>query len=149
MIKIPFLLVALFAFGIAPLTAQAAESASARAILILASPEKKASDPRLNSYVENLRRVIPGNMASFQAAGEGSASLSVPGRTNLALDKGHRLEIEAERSDNNRVRLNVRWFNGNSVLLDQPVAAQRGKPTVIGGPKAGGNDVWAVLLIVN
>ena len=97
--KIPFLLVALFAFGLATLTAQAAENASARAILILASPEKKASDPRLSSYVENLRRVIPGNMASFQAAGEGSASLSVPGRTNLSLDKGHRLEIEAERSD--------------------------------------------------
>jgi len=147
--KIHFLLVALFALGFAPLTVQAAENASARAILILASPEKKASDPRLSSYVDNLRRMIPGNMASFQATGEGSASLSVPGRTNLSLDKGHRLEIEAERSDSNRVRLNVRWFNGNSVLLDQPVAAQRGKPTVLGGPKAGGNDVWAVLLIVN
>lgn len=147
--KIHFLLVAFFALGFAPLTAQAAENASARAILILASPEKKASDPRLSSYVENLRRLIPGNMASFQAAGEGSASLSVPGRTNISLDKGHRLEIEAERSVNVGIRLNVRWFNGKSVLLDQPVAAQRGKPTVLGGPNAGGNDVWAVLLIVN
>lgn len=147
--KIHFLLVAFFAFGFAPFTAHAAENASARAILILASPEKKASDPRLSSYVDTLRRVIPGNMASLQAAGEGSASLSIPGRTALSLDKGHRLEIEAERSDNNRVRLNVRWFNGDSLLLDQPVAAQRGKPTVLGGPKAGGDDVWAVLLIVN
>lgn len=149
MTKFLFLLAAVIGLGFSPRPVQAAESASARAILILASPEKKASDPRLREYVDNLRRIVPGNMESFSAAGEGSAALTVPGRTNLALAQGHRLEIEAERADHNRVRLNVRWFNGGNLLLDQPIAAQRGKPAVLGGPKAAGNDVWAVMLFVN
>ncbi len=147
--KYLFLLAALIGLGLIPKAVQAAENASARAILILASPEKKASDPRLRDYVENLRRILPGNMESFSAAGEGSASLTVPGRTNVALAQGHRLEIETERAENNRVRLNVRWLNGGNLLLDQPMAAQRGTPAVLAGPKANGKDVWAVLLFVN
>lgn len=146
--KIPLLLAVLFALGFASVAA-AAEPVPLRAILIRASPEKKDSDPRLREHVEILRRLVPGGMESFRAAGEGSARLSAPGSTQLQLGQNHRLAIEAERIEPSRVRLNVKWFSGNSLLWDQPVAAPRGKGTVLAGPKAGGDDFWAVLLLVD
>jgi hypothetical protein len=147
--RIITLLLALL-FAAAPVTSLAAESASIRAILIVASNQKGGSDPKLAPYEPTLRRILPKGFESFRFMGEGSASLAIPGRAAIPLAQGHRLELEGEKSEARRVRLNVRWLSGRNVLMEQPVAVARGTPSVLGGPAWGDKgDVCAVIVIAN
>lgn len=137
-------------FAAAPLTSLAAESASIRAILIVASNQKGGSDPKLAPYEPTLRRILPKGFESFRFMGEGSASLAIPGRAGIALAQGHSLELDGEKSEARRVRLNVRWLNGRTVLMEQPISVARGTPSVLGGPAWGNKgDVCAIIVIAN
>lgn len=148
--KIPLLIALLIGTLLAPTAALAAESASIRAILITASPKKGESDRRLARYEGTLRQVLPGSFQSFRFVGEGSASLPIPGNASVSLGRGHRLELEGERAGGRDVRMSARWLSGGNELMNQPLRASRGTPTVMGGPSAGGDgEVWAVLIIAN
>src|SRR4051794_2379145 len=95
--RIITLTLALLLAGLAlPQSAHAADIASVHAILIMASNEKAAADPKLAAYEAGLQRNVP--ESSFRFLGEGSASVSGAGRAKISLGRGHRLEIETERT---------------------------------------------------
>lgn len=148
--RIITIVLALLGAVIVPLTAAAADNTSVRAILIVASNQKGGSDPKLAPYESTLRRILPRGFESFRFVGEGSAHLAIPGRATVTLAQGHRLELEGERSEARRVRLNVRWLSGRSVLMEQPISVPRGTPSVLGGPAWGNKgEVCAVIVIAN
>lgn len=148
--RIITLLFTLLIVAAAPGAAIAAESASIRAILLVASNQKGGSDPRLAPYEPTLRRILPRGFESFRFVGEGSSTLAIPGRAVVTLAQGHRLELEGEKSEGRRVRLNVRWLNGRNVLMEQPVSVARGTPAVLGGPAWGDKgEVCAVIVMAN
>ena len=127
--------------------AAAAEAASIHALLISASREKGTTDPRLQPYETNLRRIL--RFESFRFVGEGTARLATPGKGQLGLVQGHRLEIEAEKGDGPRLRLNVRWTSGGRTLLDQPLAVTRGTPAILVGPSSGPGQALGIILIAD
>jgi hypothetical protein len=130
-----------------PIPAPAAEATPVRAILITASNDRGASDPRLKAYEANLRRIL--RFESFRFVGEGTTRLSVPGQGRMELAQGHRLELEAEKSDGTRLRLNVRWTQGGRALLDQPLAINRGTPAILVGPASGPGQALGVILVAD
>lgn len=129
------------------LPAAAAEAAAVRVVLLSASREQGATDPRLQPYESNLRRIL--RFESFRFVGEGTTRLIVPGRCQVALGQGHRLEVEAEKSEGPRLRLNVRWTSGGRTLLDQPLAVTRGTPAILVGPSAGPGQALGIILIAD
>ena len=123
-------------------------SSRVRAVLITASNQPGDKDPRLAAYEPTLRRIL--RFESFRFVGEASGRLSVPGQVALAPAASHRLELDAEKSDGRRIRLNVRWLHRNRSLMDQPLAVSRGTPSVLGGPASGKRgDVYAIILIAD
>lgn len=122
--------------------------AQVRAILVLASNEKGASDGRLAAYEPTLRRIL--RFESYKLAGEGSASLAEAGRTGVKLGRGHTLELAAEKSDGKGVRLKVNWLDGGRSLMNTGLVLRPGVPAVLGGPANGkSGEVWAVILVAD
>ena len=131
--------------AVAPAIAAAAD---VRAILVLASNQKGASDPRLAAYEPTLRRIL--RFESYKLAGEGSAGIAAPGKAAVTLGGGHTLELEAEKSDGKGVRLKVNWLTGGRSLMKTGLVLRPGVPAVLGGPESGkGGEVWAVILVAD
>lgn len=139
------LLLALLLTATACGTLRAAERTSLRAILVAASNEKGASDRRLAAYEPTLRSIL--RFESYRFLGEGSATLSVPAEGTLSLGQGHRLEIETEGSGKGAIRLRVAWYDGDQVLMRTVITQRPGVPSVLGGPRRGDGEVYAVIVI--
>lgn len=124
---------------------RAAERTSLRAILVAASNEKGASDRRLAAYEPTLRSIL--RFESYRFLGEGSAALAVPAEGTLSLGQGHRLEIETEASEKGAIRLRVAWYDGGQILMRTVISQRPGVPSVLGGPRRGDGEVYAVIVI--
>jgi hypothetical protein len=135
--------VLLLAAAILPSFARAAERVSVHAILIIASNEKSAADPRLAPYEETLQRNVP--ESSFRFAGEGSATVAGNGRAAITLGQGHRLEFEGESGGG--IRLKIQWMNGRKVVISGSFTFEPGKPIMLGNRPSGDGAVPIVLLI--
>ena len=119
-----------------------------RALLVLASNEKGASEARLAAYEPTLRRIL--RFESYKLVGEGSAALSGAGKTGVKLGRGHVVELEPEKSDGKGVRLKVNWLDGGRSLMNTGLVLRPGVPAVLGGPANGkGGEVWAVILVAD
>lgn len=119
--------------------------ANVRAILVLASNQKGASDARLSAYEPTLRRIL--RFESYKLAGEGSAALA-GGKASVSLGHGHSLELEPEKGDGRGVRLKVNWLDGGRSLINTGLVLRPGVPAVLGGPSSGKEgEVWAVILV--
>ncbi|MDO8540392.1 MAG: hypothetical protein Q7S40_08110 [Opitutaceae bacterium] len=143
---ISLLFSALCALAISGPVAHAADGVSVRAILIIASNAKGASDPKLAPYEATLRRNLP--FESFRYAGEGSASVSAGGQAKLSLGRGHRLELDSEKGGGRGIRVKVRWTDDGRELMTTALVLQPGVPAVLGrrGDQA---EVPVVLMIAN
>ncbi len=139
------LLLALMLTATACCALRAAERTSLRAILVAASNEKGASDRRLAAYEPTLRSIL--RFESYRFLGEGSAALAVPAEGTLSLGQGHRLEIETEASDKGAIRLRVAWYDGGQILMRTVISQRPGVPSVLGGPRRGDGEVYAVIVI--
>ncbi len=126
-------------------SAQAADRASIRGILVSASNAKGQSDGRLSAYEPTLRRIL--RFESYRYLGEGSASLGVPAQGRLSLGQGHRLEIETENASDKSVRVKVSWLDGDRVLMETGLSLRPGVPAVLGGPSRGDGEVYAVIVV--
>lgn len=135
---------ALFATAAGTL-AHAAERTTVRAILVTASNEKGDSDRRLADYVPTLRRIL--RFESYRYVGEGSVSLAVPAKAPLTLGAGHRLELETENASNAGIRLRLSWSEGGRVHMQTGLTLRPGVPAVLGGPRKGDDEVYAVIVI--
>jgi hypothetical protein len=129
--------------------ARAAEGhANVRAMLVLASNQKGATDGRLADYEPTLRRIL--RFESYKLVGEGAASVGGAGRSSVKLGRGHTLELAAEKSDGKGVRLKVNWQDGGRSLMNTGLVLRPGVPAVLGGPASGkGGEVWAVILVAD
>ena len=129
--------------------ARAAEGrANVRAMLVLASNQKGATDGRLADYEPTLRRIL--RFESYKLVGEGAAALGGAGRSSVKLGRGHTLELAAEKSDGKGVRLKVNWQDGGRSLMNTGLVLRPGVPAVLGGPASGkGGEVWAVILVAD
>ncbi len=146
LLKVYLLLVALVA-GLAG--ARAADGhGTVRAMLVLASNQKGATDGRLADYEPTLRRIL--RFESYKLVGEGAAALGGAGRGSVKLGRGHTLELAAEKSDGKGVRLKVNWQDGGRSLMNTGLVLRPGVPAVLGGPASGkGGEVWAVILVAD
>ncbi len=139
------LLLALVLTATACCSLRAAERTSLRAILVAASNEKGASDRRLAAYEPTLRSIL--RFESYRFLGEGSATLGVPEEGTLSLGQGHRLEVETEGSGKGAIRLRVAWYDGDEILMRTVITQRPGVPSVLGGPRRGDGEVYAVIVI--
>ena len=144
-----------FIFLVALLTwshtaARAAEGgrANVRALLVLASNQRGATDARLAAYEPTLRRIL--RFESYTLAGEGAAAVTAGTKSNVRLGRGHTLELEAEKSDGKGVRVRVNWQDGGRSLMNTGLVLRPGVPAVLGGPSSGKEgEVWAVILVAD
>jgi hypothetical protein len=120
--------------------ARAAEPVTVRGLLIAASNEPGESDPRLASFIGNLRRIL--RAESFHLLGEDSASLAVPANGDLSLG-GQSVQLTTESADGRTVLLKARW---GSVRQEYVIQKGGGTTLLIGSPGKKG-EVHAVLLI--
>jgi len=139
------LLLALLLTATACCSLRAAERTSLRAILVAASNEKGASDRRLAAYEPTLRSIL--RFESYRFLGEGSATLGIPEEGTLALGQGHSLRIETEGSGKGAIRLRVAWYDGDQILMRTVITQRPGVPSVLGGPRRGNGEVYAVIVI--
>ncbi len=123
----------------------AAEQTSVRAILVTASNEKGESDRRLAAYEPTLRRIL--RFESYRYVAEGSVSLAVPAKAPLTLAAGHRLDLETENSSNAGIRLKLAWSEGRRVHMQTGLTLRPGVPAVLGGPRKGDGEVYAIIII--
>lgn len=125
--------------------AHAADRTSVRALLITATNQKREADPKLAPYEAELQRNLP--LSSFRYIGEGSASLPGAGRANISLGRGHRLDLEREKSSGGGIGVKVLWMNGNTVVMNTSLILSSGVPAVLGRRPSGDGDTPIVLLI--
>jgi hypothetical protein len=123
--------------------------ASVRGILVLASNEKAGTDARLAPFEPNLRRIL--RFESYRHAGEGSASVSIPGKASLSIGRGHKLEIEPESASDGTIKARVTWTGDGKALMNTVLVLRRGVPAILGGPSSGGpgGEVFAVIVIAD
>lgn len=141
---ISLLFALVLALGALPATVQAADGASVRALLIIASNAKGGSDPKLAPYEETLRRNLP--FQSFRFAGEGAANVPASGQATLSLPRGHRLELDAEGGGGRGIRVKVRWMDGRREVMTTALVLQPGVPAVL-ARRGDGPDAPVVLVI--
>jgi hypothetical protein len=116
--------------------ARAAETVTVRGLLIAASQEPGESDPRLASYVANLRRI--GRFESFRLLGDDSATLAVP--ANAALSFGGQTVQLSTEGGGAKPELRARWGS-----VDQQIV---NSTTMIVGPSTGRKGESYVLLLM-
>lgn len=126
---ISLLFAVVLTLGAVPTAMHAAEGASVRALLIIASNAKGGSDPKLAPYEETLRRNLP--FQAFRYAGEGAANLPGSGQATLSLARGHRLELENEGGGGGGIRVKVRWLEGRNEVMTTGMVLKRGVPAVL------------------
>ena len=115
--------------------------ASVHAILVTASNERRAADPKLAPYEENLKRTL--RYESYRYAGEGSAAVASGGTARVSLPGNNRLDLEAENGDGRGIRVKVHFGTTDVVI-------PAGKTVVLVGRAAGEKgEVSAVIVTVN
>ncbi|HRE05845.1 MAG TPA: hypothetical protein PKX00_09570 [Opitutaceae bacterium] len=143
---IPRLLFLTLVLGLVGPALRAADAIELSALLVSASKEPGASDPRLKPYEATLRRIL--RFESFKLVGQGQTSLQPPGKGNVSLGAGHSLQIEAESNAGGSERVQVSWQQGGRTLMRSGLVLRPGVPAVLGGPGTGeGGNVYAVIVI--
>jgi hypothetical protein len=111
--------------------------ATISAILVIASNERGAPDPRLARYEANLKRTL--RYESFRYVGESSASVSAGGRATLTLPNNNRYDLEADGSGR------VKVSSGSTSVAIPP-----GQTVVLAGRSAGDKgEIFAVIVSSN
>lgn len=130
------LILTLLVLGLACVFTARAESdaVTVRAVLIRASNEQAAQDPRLEKIEYKLRRIFGFEYYRFMA--ESSVTLPANGEGALDLGSGHRLRLRLGDGRDN-VRAEVRWFRGDDLVLNTTVRVARGTPVILGGVSDG------------
>lgn len=136
----------LFAVAALPPLSRAADGASIRAILVIASKEKAPADARLAPYEATLQRNLP--ESSFRFGGEGSATVAGNNsRASISLGSGHRVELQSGAKDADGIVVKVQWMNGKTVVMNNSFTFQPGVPVVLGRRPSGDGNVPIVILI--
>jgi hypothetical protein len=117
------------------------------AVLVVASKAPGKADPRLAAYDATLRRVL--RFESFQYLGLGRAALTIPGEGSLDIGGGQRLELKTTTAADQRLRVQVSWFDGPRALMNTGLVLRPGVPAVLGGPARADGEVYAVILTAN
>src|SRR5881394_2600311 len=107
---IRFLICAALLTALPAMLSAAGGATSVHAIMIVASNEKGASDPKLAPYEANLRRIL--RFESYRAVAEGSASVPAGGDASVALTRGHRIELKSEGG-----AIRATWFDGDRKVI--------------------------------
>ncbi len=142
------LLLSCFLLVGAPLAqAQRGGGTAIRGVLVTASRTPGNTDERLKPYEATLRRIL--RFESFQFVGEGRTSMATPGQASLLIGPGHRLELQTEASDDDRLRVQVNWSERGRSLMRTGLALRRGVPAVLGGPARGEGEVYAVIIVAD
>lgn len=136
------LLLAAFAW---PMHARGADGAAVHAILIMATKEKAAADPRLAAYEATLQRNLP--ESSFRFSNEGRATLGAKSTRGTLTLGTHRLELEGGTRDADGIRIKVRWLNGNTVVMSNTFSFQPGVPVVLGLRPSNDAEIPIVIVI--
>jgi hypothetical protein len=130
-----------------PRHARGADGASVHAIMINASKEKAAADPRLAPYEATLQRNLP--ESSFRFSNDGRATLGGKGNHAIIALGSHRIELEGGSRDADGIRIKVRWLSGNSVVMSNTFSFQPGVPVVLGLRPSNDTDIPIVIIIAN
>lgn len=143
--RIRFLfLIALAALGGSPLIVHAADAAAhVRVMLVYASNNKEAADPRLAHYEAELQRNLP--ESSFRLVAEGAASVSGDRPASVSLARGHRVEFT--RESGRGLSLGVQWKNGSDTLVRGTMHAVPGTPFVMLWRPRSGDEVPLVIVV--
>lgn len=112
-----------------------AQQTSVSATLILASSEEGGTDPALQSFDRNLRRVFP-SYKSYKLQGSSKTGVEMPGNANITLGGGHVLALSAQPGSGGKVRMSVRWTNGRRLLIETTLNMTKGVPAILGGPSS-------------
>ena len=137
----------LLAALVLPCQVHAADTASVHAVLITASKEKAAADPRLAPYEAVLQRNLP--ESSFRFVGEGNATIAGRGsRVTVNLSSSHSLELESGGHEGDAVAVKVKWLNGKTVVMNNAFTFQPGVPVVLGRRPSGDGDVPIIIVMV-
>lgn len=121
-----------------------AESATIRAMMILASNDAAPQDARLDKIEYKLRRIF--GFEYYRFYGEGAAFLNLPGQSTIDLGHGFRLSISASESEDDKVRTSVQWFRGDETVLNTTVGMSRGVPVILGGISHEGGTLIVTLV---
>lgn len=114
-----------------------------KAVMIHASDNPAPIDRRLEHIEYKLRRML--KFEHYKHAGEGSASVSLPGSGTIQLGGGYSLHIQASDAGKGKVSAQVQWKKGGSVLLSTRTRVSRGSPTVLGGVSQGSGKLMVIL----
>ena len=133
----------LLAASVSVRPAAAAESIGLHAVLITASNDKTGSDPKLAAYEAELQRNLV--FSSFRHAGEDRAQLAGGKSTVLTLQRGHRLEIEGNKSGDG-ARLAIKWTQGSTVLMNTTLQVTASAPAVL--VRRGGKDAEVPVILL-
>ena len=126
-------------------SARAADGVSVQAVLITASKEKSAADPRLAPYEATLQRNLPDS--SFRFATEGSTTATPRRPSSIALGR-YRIQVEGGEKTPEGIRLSVQWMSGKDVLMNNSFMLQPGKPVVLLRRPSDDSEVPLVIIIV-
>ncbi len=140
---ITLILALLVSASVLPTAALAADIPSVRAILITATNEKTAADPKLAAFEAELQRMVP--ESSFRYVADGTVGVPGTRRATISLGNGHRLELEREKGEG--LRLKIQWMNGTKLVIGGTFTAQPGVPIMLGNRPSGEGDVPIVLVI--
>ncbi len=112
--------------------------------LISASSEKGETDERLAPYADNLRRML--RFESFGFIGQGSTRIQMPGTAEVSLPQGNAVKLQAAHYGEGVVWLRVIWMDGDRERLNVVYARwERGKPLILGGSGAGGENLAIIV----
>jgi hypothetical protein len=128
-----------------PLRALAADTVAVRAILVMATNQKAAADPKLADFEAPLQRNLP--ESSFRYVGEATTTVGATTRGNISLGNGHRLELDGEKGDGRGHAVRVRWLNGDKVVMNTSLTLQPGVPAVLGRRPSDDGETPIVLVI--
>ncbi|MDP2138778.1 MAG: hypothetical protein Q8J74_13090 [Candidatus Didemnitutus sp.] len=137
------LVLTLFLLSLGFSLAAPAHAADLHAVLITASNESGATDPRLANYEVTLRRVLRFKSYTYQGSDSGRIGA---GQQTLMIGQGHQLEIEGGA---HTLSIRIRWTEGGRTLMNTGLTLRAGVPAVLGGPSTGRaeGEVYAVILV--
>ncbi len=119
-------------------------AATFEVILVVASKEPGKTDQRLAPYAANLKRLL--RFESFQQAGKGSAKIDIPGSGAINLGAGQSLDLATNGDPQSGIRAQIKWKQGDRLLMNTALVLRPGVPAVLGGPAKGEGQVYAVIL---
>ncbi|MFH1497181.1 MAG: hypothetical protein ABII82_05075 [Verrucomicrobiota bacterium] len=132
---------------LACLAPTAALAAKFEAILVVASKDAGKTDPRLAPYAPNLKRLL--RFESFQQAGKGRADIGIPGSGTINIGAGQTLNLTTSGDPKSGPRVQIKWQQGDRLLMNTGLVLRPGVPAVLGGPATPNGGVYAVILTAN